>query len=174
MTTNVIHNFDDFNGPNDFAFLSNFYVGQPLKVFKHEWQTGEHAFQAMKSTTATDLKRVKRAKGPGMAKRIGRRMDLRDDWEVIKYDVMMAIVRAKFQQPREEATRLLLTGHALLVEGTTWNDRVWGVDKGGKFPDAKGRNWLGTMLMARRSELHAMALGAPDFRTGLFNAAAIS
>lgn len=43
------------------------------------------------------------------------------------------------------------TGHGLLIEGTYWDDRIWGVDM--LHPDRPGETWLGVLLMARRADL---------------------
>lgn len=150
---NLIINFDDFDGPNPHAFLSNFYQGKPIKVFSRKWATGEHAFAGMKTTDLGVRGKIRGAPTPGYAKAMGRKVALREDWEEIKYDVMMTILRAKFTRERREGELLLNTGDALLVEGTAWSDAVWGV-KGHKVT-SPGRNWLGTMLMARRAELQA-------------------
>jgi predicted NAD-dependent protein-ADP-ribosyltransferase YbiA (DUF1768 family) len=61
------------------------------------------------------------------------------------------VLARKFHPAREEAQMLLDTGDAQLVEGTYWHDQVWGVD----ITTGIGRNWLGTLLMARRAELRA-------------------
>lgn len=166
---NLIKNFDDFEGPNKYAFLSNFYIGEPIRVFGIPWKTGEHAFQGMKTEDPEERHFIADASTPGIAKRRGRKCNLRSDWESVKYDVMMAVIRRKFTLDRKEGKRLLKTGSALLVEGTTWGDVVWGVNQNGDPNKAKGRNWLGTMLMARRAELQALSDGAPDYRTGDFN-----
>lgn len=165
---NVIAWFDDFNDENDkvnrFRFLSNFYVGAPIIIDGLEFQTGEHAFQAYKAQNYTDFEIVGTATSPGAAKALGRRIPLREDWEAVKYDVMALVVRSKFTLDREEGDLLLNTGDALLVEGTYWGDQVWGVAlqrDSGQSPRnpalmSHGRNWLGTLLMARRAELRAM------------------
>lgn len=149
-----IEYFDDFRGENPYAFLSNFYV-YPVWMFGREYMTGEHAFQALKSATVVQHEAVRLASTPSKAKKMGRTLPLRPDWEAVKYDVMVQVLRAKFFQGGELATRLLDTGNALLVEGTEWNDRVWGVS----LPSKRGRNWLGKLLMSRRAEL---ASGEPD------------
>lgn len=154
--------FDDFETEpvNRYRFLSNFYIGQPIVMPSGtDFATGEHAFQAYKAAAFEDFERVRDAVLPGAAKSTGRRIQLRSDWEAVKYDVMAAVIRAKFDEGRDEATMLLETGDALLVEGTWWHDRVWGVDLStggtGREHTAMGRNWLGTLLMARRAELRA-------------------
>lgn len=150
--------FDDFDGPNRHSFLSNFYVGDPLYVNMigdEPYATGEHLFAALKTTNVHDHVRVRDEATPQGAKTLGRRVQLRDDWERIKYDVMRLVLRVKFSADRPEARMLVNTGDALLVEGTNWNDRVWGVDVRRDEP-YPGRNWLGTLLMARRAELRAL------------------
>lgn len=158
----LVNWFDDFGTPdNHYRFLSNFYVGKPLVCDGEEYRTGEHLFQALKAITPRDEAKVRNAPTPGEAKRIGRRIMLRPDWEAVKYDVMAMVVRLKFARDRQEAQLLEMTGNALLMEGTFWGDTVWGVDlnKDG-WP---GRNWLGTLLMARRAELRA------DLNDGVVN-----
>lgn len=167
--------FDDLgSGNEEFRFLSNFYQGAPLtipgitwgalfptddpndEVGPVEFLTGEHAFAAMKfSTYFPQFEAIVKAPDPGEAKALGRSRQhpLRPDWEIVKLDVMAAVVRSKFAHEREEGERLLATGDKMLVEGTWWQDDVWGVDLSDR--DMPGRNWLGTLLMARRAELRA-------------------
>lgn len=157
----VIAWFDDFNGPNEYGFLSNFYVGEPLESGPYTYQTGEHMFQAYKATGAAQHRAIAAAVDPHDAKRLGKTGKLRADWEAVKYDVMRLVLLTKYTQNRAEGALLLATGNALLVEGTYWNDRVWGVDlklappNGSRDHRAPGRNWLGHLLMARRAELLA-------------------
>ena len=73
---------------------------------------------------------------------------------------MLKAVRAKFKDP-VLASKLLKTGDAILIEGTFWNDRTWGValrkikDKDGNIIGYKGsgKNQLGKILMKVRNEL---------------------
>jgi ribA/ribD-fused uncharacterized protein len=134
--------------------------------------SGEHMFQSFKASIDADHDMINRASTPGEAKANGRHyLHLRMDWERVKFDVMRLVLRTKFQEGREEAALLLATGDALLIEGNTWGDRVWGVDlkaarkamenmgegprwePGEGWEAAPGRNWLGVLLMARRAEL---------------------
>lgn len=151
--------FDDFEGSHPARFLSNFYVGDPLVGYGVVYPTGEHMFAAHKATTTDEHRLLAAVSTPGAAKRLGRKIRLREDWEFIKYDVMRYVLRVKFAVGRPEAQMLLETGDALLVEGTYWSDRVWGVDLNRGDVEAPqtlpGRNWLGTLLMARRAELRA-------------------
>ena len=130
----------------EYAFLSNFYE------CKVEWEgitypSTEHAFQAAKVINPATRLVIAAAETPGKAKRMGRQVQLRGDWEQVKDMIMYEIVLAKFQQNRELADRLLDTAPATLEEGNTWNDTYWGVCNG------VGRNQLGKTLMAVRAHI---------------------
>jgi predicted NAD-dependent protein-ADP-ribosyltransferase YbiA (DUF1768 family) len=79
------------------------------------------------------------------AKRSGRSLVLRPDWEEVKLPVMEQILRAKFRHPVLRA-QLLRTHPRPLVEVNTWGDRFWGVC------DGTGANHLGQILLALRQE----------------------
>lgn len=86
------------------------------------------------------------AKTPAIAKKLGRKVELRKDWESIKLDVMYELLCDKFDIP--ELQQLLLdTGDAKLIEGNHWQDCFYGVC------DGKGLNHLGKILMRIRSEI---------------------
>lgn len=162
MAIREIHWFDDFDGWNPHAYLSNFFEGRPIIIAGTAYATGEHAFQAYKTGDEKWFNAIVDAKDPGAAKALGRRSPLRPDWELVKYDVMRMVVAHKFTLARQEGQLLLMTGDALLTEGTWWGDSVWGVEMTkGHFTTWRGRNWLGTILMARRAELRAIEAGAP-------------
>lgn len=114
--------------------------------------TLENAFQAAK---LDDLEVQIREQflhiGPGDAKRLGRTVKLRKDWESIKLDVMEQMLRQKFKEGTFLARQLIETGLAELIEGGVGDD-FWGVDKNGK-----GFNHLGRLLMKIRAELQAKA-----------------
>ena len=132
-----------FSGDN--AFLSNFF---PAK-FRWDgvvWNSSEHAFQAAKTLDPAERATIAALPKPGQAKRAGKKVRLRPDWEAVKVDIMLEIVEAKFQQNPELMDRLVATGDAELVEGNVWNDTFWGVCRG------KGKNFLGKILMIVRDE----------------------
>lgn len=89
---------------------------------------------------------------PSAAKKLGRRVQLRPDWEDVKVGIMEEIVRAKFTQNEVLKWRLIATGEAYLEEGNTWHDTCWGVDS----KTGEGQNHLGRILMKVREELKAM------------------
>ena len=83
---------------------------------------------------------------PGKAKRLGRKVTLRPDWEQIKTYTMLLLLRIKFSD-ENLATKLLETGEQKLIEGNSWGDCFWGVC------DGVGENHLGKLLMQVREEL---------------------
>ena len=130
----------------DYAFLSNFYR-RPFVWNGVHWPTAEHAYQAAKTRDHDQRAAIARARGPGEAKRLGRRATMRPSWDVIKNAAMQSILIAKFAEP-SLARRLAGTGDALLVEGNWWNDTYWGVCR------SEGENNLGKILMRVRAHLH--------------------
>ncbi len=130
-----------------YRFLSNFYPAV-VKYKSNDYPTVEHAFQAAKCVNDTDRQRICWAKSPGMAKRLGRRVNLRPEWESVKQDVMLSLLRQKFDSG-ELKDKLLATYPAELIEGNSWNDTFWGVNE---FT-GKGQNHLGKLLMRVRDEL---------------------
>ena len=133
------------NGINSFrgeySFLSNFYES-PVTYNGITYRNNEAAFQAQKCPErAPEFANLT----PAEAKRLGRRVSLRKDWEQIKISVMTDIVRAKFSNP-ELKNRLLATEDIPLEEGNDWGDRIWGTVNG------EGRNLLGQILMQVREE----------------------
>lgn len=134
---------DRFDGK--YRFLSNF-ADCRVVYGRVDYKNAEAAFQAQKTLDMDERERIAEM-DPGQAKRAGRRVSLRHDWEDVKRAEMARIVAAKFRQDGDLARLLLETGSAELVEGNTWNDTFWGVCRG------KGQNWLGRILMALRQEM---------------------
>jgi ribA/ribD-fused uncharacterized protein len=127
--------------------FSNFSA-HPIDLDGQRWPTTEHYFQAQKFADPALQAKIRNAKDPGDAARLGRRLPgLRSDWEQVKDDVMLHALRAKFTQHPKLGQLLLSTADAKLVEHTV-NDRYW-ADGG----DGSGKNRLGELLMQLRSEL---------------------
>ena len=139
---------DCFDG--EFAFLSNFYE-HPIFDGHLEMPTMEHYFQAHKTSNKYDYVVIAAARTPGQAKRIGRRTELRSDWEQVKEQVMEDGLRLKFADP-ELKRKLIATYPHELVEGTTWHDNEWGNCSCEKCRDIPGKNKLGKILMKLRAE----------------------
>lgn len=140
-----IHNFS-----GKYEFLSNF-AECPI-YFRGLWfNTTEAAFQAAKCVYDDDKSYIASRPTPGQAKRAGRKAKMRADWEEIKVNEMLTILRLKFSRGSEFDAKLQATGDAVLVEGTTWHDQFWGIclcrDHNGE-----GCNVLGQTLMHIRHE----------------------
>lgn len=137
---------------NENEFLSNFYPS-PIKDEKGiEYPTVEHYFQAAKTLDESERKAIAAAPTPGKAKQMGRNVNLRRDWEVIKEYIMYDALRLKFADP-VLAEKLLATGDQDLEEGNWWHDNTWGNCKCDKCKDIPGKNLLGQLLMRVRSEI---------------------
>ena len=128
-----------------FAFLSNFEADL-IRYKGMTFRSVEHAYQAAKGMTISDMELVRDAPTAGAAKRLGRKIQMRPDWEQVKIPLMMNFLRQKFGCLSRKA-ELLSTGNHELIEGNTWGDTFWGVC------DGKGENWLGKCLMHIRKEL---------------------
>ena len=172
-----------FTGEHE--FLSNFYEHPfMLPALPGTWfNTAEHAFQAAKAMSGVDWARIVNARTPYQAKKAGRAVDCRPDWDHIKRFVMLEVLMAKFGGGGGGNTLtslLAATDPAVLVEGNQWGDTYWGAvnidhpkfnihklpvwqsddDHGGiagqPFRDAvllTGHNWLGRILMMVREVL---------------------
>ena len=130
-----------------YEFLSNFYE-VVVSYGGLTYQSNEAAFQAQKCMTEEEKVQFTEY-GPGKSKGVGRRVQLRPDWEAVKVGIMEEIVRAKFTQHPELSAQLLATGDKVLVEGNHWGDTCWGVDT----RTGQGENHLGKILMKVREEL---------------------
>ena len=139
----------EFDGQYD--FLSNFY---PSSILYEGivYPTNEHFFQAMKTLDIETRKAIAAAPTPGAAKRMGRHVSLRPDWEKIKVDVMRTGLMLKFTDAAL-AEKLLATGDEELVEGNWWHDQTWGSCFCPEHCRTPGRNLLGMLLMELRKEL---------------------
>ena len=130
---------------NDNYFLSNFYEC-PVTYDGLTYRNNESAFQAQKCINPKGREQFTTLNS-SEAKKLGRRVLLRKDWEDIKVQVMKEIVTAKFEQNVDLQQKLLDTGDAYLEEGNTWGDRVWGTVNGA------GANNLGKILMEVRENI---------------------
>ena len=141
---------DSFDGVH--RYLSNFFLTQ-VTFEDEEYDSVEAAFQAAKTLSVSQRRIIAGAATPGRAKRLGRSIALREDWEDIKHGVMGQLILQKFRRHDHLRTRLLSTGDEELIEGNTWHDNVWGDCRCSSCAETPGENWLGRLLMAVREEL---------------------
>lgn len=128
-----------------YYFLSNFYSSN-VEYEGLTYLNNESAFQSAKLKEVKDREEFC-SLDPSTAKRKGRHVKLRDDWEEVKYNIMHDIVYAKFSQNLDLKKKLLATEGEYLEEGNTWGDKIWGTVNG------IGENNLGKILMQVREEL---------------------
>lgn len=126
----------------EYFFLSNFYEA-PIKYDGILYRNSEAAYQAQKCANQADRKQFETLNATE-AKKLGRTVTLRKDWEDIKVKVMREIVSEKFSQNQDLREKLISTGDEYLEEGNDWGDRIWGTVQG------QGQNLLGKILMETR------------------------
>lgn len=147
----------EFRGAH--RFLSNFWVEPVQGIWVQAAldsvvpaASAEHLFQALKAQSVVDRLHVLNAPTPGEAKRRGRRIDCRLDWEEVKVAFMAEVVCAKFAPGTTLAEQLLATGDVDLVEGNSWGDTTWGCVWRGTAGWV-GQNLLGRILVLTRTGL---------------------
>lgn len=129
---------------NEFEFLSNF-IPCEIVVLELKFPTLEHAYQASKTLWESERIAISQLPTPGKAKRMGKKIHLRSDWEKIRINIMFELLQQKFSQPLFKDL-LLQTGDIEIVEDT-WDEQFWGV------VDGIGENNLGKLLMKVRDNL---------------------
>lgn len=137
----------------DYFFMSNFYESKnQIQFDEYTYENAEAAFQAQKSKSCV-YKHLMQFQSAKNAKKEGRKVLLRTDWEEIKDDLMYQIIKAKFEQNPDLKSKLLATGDKFIEEQNTWHDNYWGVCKCIKCQNKIGHNHLGKILMKVRDEL---------------------
>jgi len=125
---------------NQYYFLSNMYPHE-IEVRGYRFTCVEAAFQAMKCKTTEEVEQFIGLDG-FQAKKLGRKVALRKDWNDIRDGVMFRCLEEKFKD------KALLSAlgdiEGLIAEDNDWGDTYWGVCRG------QGKNVLGRMLMQIR------------------------
>ncbi|MEJ2150559.1 MAG: NADAR family protein [Chloroflexota bacterium] len=122
------------------------------------WPTSEHYYQAQKFAGTPYEERIRKARSPKAAARLGRsrKHRPRDDWERVKDEVMRRAVRRKFEAHADIREVLLSTGETPIVENSPI-DYYWGCGA-----DGSGENRLGAILMDVRDTLRAIGPATKD------------
>lgn len=132
-------------------FLSNFFMFS-IDYEGMTFKSNEHAYQAAKTLHLPLREEIRDLPFPVQAKRRGSRIELRSNWDFVKFSIMEDLIKRKFVLGNPMARLLLGTGDVPLIEGNYWHDMVWGQCFCPRH-DWKGQNRLGGLLMARREEL---------------------
>lgn len=138
----------EFTGPH--RYLSNFYAA-PITWNLVVYPTVEHAYQALKTRDPDEQEWVRTALTPAEAKRRGKDIVLREDWNDFRFPLMWQLLVEKFGRHVDLRTKLLQTEDTLLVEGNNWHDTVWGKCHCARHR-GRGQNQLGKMLMDIRKD----------------------
>jgi ribA/ribD-fused uncharacterized protein len=110
------------------------------------YKSSEHYYMSEKTTDDRKRLEIMNASTAAEAKRLGKKLKLRPDWEEkYKNQSMLRGLITKFDIP-EMRDKLVATGDQYLEETDTWNDVYWGVCNG------VGKNMLGRMLMYIRGK----------------------
>ena len=144
------------------VIVFNLVIGQIPEAYRNldmsSTKIYEAAFQAQKTLSAREQRKfcIFRMHNPSDAKKLGRDLTLRPDWEKVKVRLMYEICMCKFMQNPELRDKLLATGESTLIEGNNWGDYFWG-----KVNNC-GENQLGIILMDVRAKLQWNAETAPN------------
>lgn len=131
-----------FYGDTGDIVLGNFFI-YPITYNGVTYRCAEAAFQAQKdSSRQSEFVNL----DGGSAFRLGREVRCRNDWNNIKYKIMMDVLLCKFSDPKLKG-ELEKTGYAYIIEHCPkkGKDTYWSDDY-----DGTGKNMLGKLLMGIR------------------------
>lgn len=128
----------------EFRWLSNF-VDCEVMLSGMLFPSVENAYAASKTLSRATRQHFQECTA-GQAKRKGRKVAIRDDWDDVKLLIMESLLWQKFEKEPFKS-QLIATGQHTIMEGNTWGDTFWGVCNG------EGDNHLGKLLMNIRNEL---------------------
>lgn len=136
----------------DYACFSNFYPCN-IEYGGITYNNSEAAWQSLKTLDIDERRSFSECTG-GSAKKKGRKVKLREDWEDIKYNLMVDICYAKFAQNEDIKDILIGTGDEEIIENTTaWHDNIWGNCECPRCINKPGKNLLGKALMTVREKI---------------------
>lgn len=124
---------------NEYWFLSNMYPCK-IRVNGLEFECAEACFQSFKTTDLELRKKFQKMNG-FEAKKFGKKVKLRPDWNDIRLEIMSRVIHAKFKQNDELGHKLAqISDEIEIVEDNKWHDTFWGRCNG------IGENHLGRIL----------------------------
>lgn len=133
-------------------WFSNFgEFDQPLLYQDIAYTTPEVFYQAMKTQDLAERAQIS-AMTPDQAKRAGKQVNLRLDWEQVKERYMEVALRHKFKPGTSWHQRLINTRSQPIVELNNWHDNFWGACICSRCQPKPKHNRLGVLLMTLRSQ----------------------
>lgn len=114
-------------------FVFSNFSAHPVEYNGVTYPTAEHAFHGQKFDDTELRERVRTAKGPLAAWKLGKEFkpQRKANWNDIKVGILTEIIRAKTAQNDEVREALLASGDELIVEHNP-NDDFWGDGADGK------------------------------------------
>jgi len=114
------------------------------------WKSAEHYVQAQRFSCPEARSLVRESTYAFAAKAIARERPeaLRQDWHIVRDNVMEKAVRTKFASHPSLGDKLCATGDAEIIEASPMSHH-WGAGA-----DGTGKNMLGRILMKIRDDLH--------------------
>lgn len=128
-----------------YGFLSNFH--DCSVEYEGLWYgNAEAAYQAAKTNNFSSKLPFRYYSGVE-AKKVGRTLSIRPDWNNLKIHAMYDICKAKFKNNAYLRDKLVETHPRQLIQGNDHGDTFWGQVNG------QGSNFLGRILMIIRDEI---------------------
>ena len=148
------------------GYLSNWYP-RKFVIDDFEYLHVEQYMMSQKAKLFHDAARytaILRATKPWECKDLGKQVTPFDAkaWNAVKYDIVKAGNRAKFEQNPDLKSKLLSTGDAILAEASP-KDKIWGIGLDAKtamktdMTEWPGQGLLGRALMELRAEFAGAA-----------------
>lgn len=133
---------------DEYRWLSNFYPS-PFVYNNIHFATNEHFYQAHKAVRRDEFLRVASSPTPGAAKKLGRTVQMLDQWDIYKEQIMYTGLSHKFSTHPKLKQLLIDTYPRMLIEGNWWGDKYWGIC----LKTNEGENRLGHLQMILREQL---------------------
>ena len=131
-------------------WFSNFLpFEKAVEIENIVYRTPEALYQACKTLDVNERRMIAGAETPGKAKRLGRKIKMRKDWDEKKEETMEKVQRLRLRHDNKFKDRLEKS-KGEIVEWNTWHDNFWGRCV---CPRCKGKglNKLGIILMKLRN-----------------------
>lgn len=139
----------------EYTFLSNFaFVPKGIIYNNLTFKSVENAYQAAKCKSENEMKQFLDIL-PTDAKKLGKTVNIREDWDDVKVSVMRDLLKQKFAYPYFRQ-KLKDTNDRYICEDNSWHDNFWGIchcNKCASLPDDVKQNNLGKILMEIRESI---------------------
>lgn len=104
-----------YDADGEFGFLSNFWVGEPIRLRGHVFPSAEHLYQALKvGGDAETFAAIRGASTPMAAAAIGCGVRIRDDWDEVSLYAQRLVLLLKFEDTKARMLLLDTWGRALV------------------------------------------------------------